>query len=55
MQELDHQTSKSFKGTRDANSGADFDEHTLGRVDVYLEFSGFVDGRVEEGKKTLFR
>jgi hypothetical protein len=53
VQELDHETGEAFESSRNAHSGADFDEDAFGRVDVDLEFAGFVDGRVEESEQTL--
>lgn len=53
MQELHHQTSKTFKGTRNSNRWADLDENALGGMDVDLKSSRFVDGGIEEGEKTL--
>jgi hypothetical protein len=54
MKELDHETSKSFEGTRNSDSWADFDEDSFGGVDVDLKFSGFVDRGIEESKETLW-
>lgn len=53
VQELHHQTGEALKGTRNAHRRAHLDEHALGRVDVNLQFAGFVDGRVEEGEQAL--
>lgn len=53
VQELDHQTGESLEGTGNAHGGANFDENAFGRVDVYLELSGFIDGRIEEGEEAL--
>ena len=47
MEELDHQTSESLERTRYADRRADFDQNTLGSVNVYLQLSGLVDGGVE--------
>jgi hypothetical protein len=46
MEKLDHETSKSLEGTWDADSWADFDENSLGSMDVDLELPGLVDRRV---------
>jgi hypothetical protein len=54
MKELDHQAGESLKCPGNADCRADFDEDTLGSVDVYLEFPSLVDGRVEQGEKTLY-
>jgi hypothetical protein len=53
MEELDHQPGESLKGTGNANAGVDLDEDALGGMDVDLEFTGLVDGGVEEGEETL--
>jgi hypothetical protein len=47
VQELDHESSESLEGTRNAHCRADPDEHILGGVDVDLELSRLVDWRVE--------
>ena len=47
---MNHETGESLEGTRDADRRTDFDEDALGGVDVDLEFTGLVDGRVEESK-----
>lgn len=53
MEELNHQTSETLKGTGNADGGADFDQDTLGCVNVDLEFAGLVERRVEKSKETL--
>lgn len=53
MKKLNHETSESLECTRDADRWVDFDEDAPGGVDIDLKFAGLVDGRVEEGKKTL--
>lgn len=53
VQQLHHQTGETLEGTRDAHARADFDEDTLGCVDVDLEPSSLVDRRVEKGKQAL--
>jgi hypothetical protein len=50
---LDHETSESLECAWDADGWADFNENTLGRVDVDLKLAGLIDRRVEEGKQTL--
>ena len=47
MKELHHETGKSLEGSRDADGGRDLDQHAFGGVDVDLELSSLVDGRVE--------
>ena len=54
MKQLDHETRETLKGAGDADAGVDLDENAFGCVDVDLEFSGFVDGGVEEGEEALF-
>ena len=49
VEELDHQTRKSFEGTWDTDGWADFDENTLGRVDIDLKLASLVDWGIEEG------
>ena len=49
MKQLDHQACETFERSGDTDCRVDFYEDTLGGLDVDLEFSGFVDGRVEEG------
>lgn len=53
MEELDHEAGETLEGSRNTDGGVDFDEDSLGGLDVDLEFTGLVDGRVEEGEKTL--
>lgn len=53
MEELDHQTSETLEGTGNANGGADFDQDTLGCVNVDLELAGLVERRVKKSEKTL--
>lgn len=53
VEELDHQTSETLEGTGNADGGADFDQDTLGRVNVDLEFAGLVERRVEQSEETL--
>jgi hypothetical protein len=48
VEELNHKTCKSLEGTWYSDGWADFNEDALGRVDIYLEFSGFVDWGVEK-------
>lgn len=53
MEELNHQASKSLKGTWDSDGWADLDQDAFGRVDVDLKLAGLVDRRVEKGKEAL--
>jgi hypothetical protein len=53
VEKLDHQTCEALESTRDSHSRADFDEDVLSRLDVDLEFAGFIDRGVKEGEKTL--
>jgi hypothetical protein len=54
MEELDHETGKPLECTRNANRWVDFNENAFGGVNVNLEFAGLVNGRIEEGKQTLW-
>lgn len=53
VQQLDHQTSKAFESSRNANRGRHLNQDTFGGVDVNLKFASLVDRRVEQGEKTL--
>ncbi len=53
VQELDHQSGESFEGTWYADRWADFDKDALGRVDVNLQPSSFVDRGVEQCEEAL--
>ena len=53
MEQLHHQPSKTFEGSRDSNGGADFDEDAFGGMYEYLKLTSFVDGGVEEGEEAL--
>jgi hypothetical protein len=53
MQELDHQAGEALERARDADGRADFDQYTLGGVDVDLQFARFVDGRIQKREKAL--
>lgn len=53
VQQLDHETSKTFECSRDADGGAHADEDVLGCLDVYLELASLVDGRVEQSEQAL--
>lgn len=50
---MDHETSETLECSRNADSWVDFNEDSFGCVDVDLELTSLVDGRVEEGEKTL--
>ena len=50
---MDHETCESLECTRNSDSGADFNEDSLGGVDVDLKFSGLVDRRIQESKEAL--
>ena len=53
MKKLDHETSESLEGTRNANRRANFDENSFGSMNVDLKLSCLVDRRVKESKETL--
>ena len=55
VQKLDHKAGETLKGTWNADSWADFDEHALGGRDVYLEEASLVDRRIEESEQTLLK
>jgi len=48
MEELDHETSESLKGTRNSDSWADLDEDTFRCVDINLQFACLIDRRIKE-------
>jgi hypothetical protein len=48
VEELDHETSESLKGTWNADGRINFDEDTFSGMDVDLQLAGLVDWRVEE-------
>jgi hypothetical protein len=47
MKKLDHETSEALEGTRNADLRINFDEYTLGCVDIDLKLSRLVDRRIE--------
>jgi hypothetical protein len=53
VQQLNHQSSKSFECAWDADCRTDFDENTFGRMNIDLQSSSFVDGRIEKSEKAL--
>lgn len=53
MKELNHQAGESLECTWYADRRADFDQNALGGMDVDLQLSGLVDGRVEQSEQTL--
>lgn len=53
VKELDHKTGESLERTWNSDSWADLDKNTFSRVNVNLEFSSFIDWRIEEGQETL--
>jgi len=48
VKKLHHETGESLEGSRYADGGRDFNEHAFSGMDVDLELSGLVDGRVEQ-------
>lgn len=50
VQQLNHETGKPLKGSRNAHRRADLDQDVLLRVDINLQFAGLVDRRVKEGE-----
>lgn len=53
MKELDHETGEALEGTGDTDRRRDLDQDSLGGLDVNLQPSGLVDGRVEKREETL--
>ena len=53
MQQLDHETSKTFKGARNAHGRADLNKHSFGGVDVNLKLSSLIDRGVQKSKEAL--
>ncbi len=53
MEKLNHEPGKTFESARYTDSRADFNEDSTSGMNVYLQLSGFVDGRIEKRKKTL--
>ena len=47
MKELNHQSGETFEGSRNSDSGADFNQNAFGSVDKDLKSSGLVDWGVE--------
>ena len=53
VQQLHHEAGEAFESAWDAHRGRDLDEYAFGGGNEDLELAGFVEGRVEEGKKAL--
>ena len=53
VQQLHHQTSEALEGTRNADGGVDLDKHAPSGLDVDLQLTRLVDGRIEQGKQAL--
>lgn len=53
MKQLNHQAGEALESSRNSDRRTHFDEDSLRRVDVDLQFAGLVDRRVEEGEKAL--
>jgi hypothetical protein len=53
MEQLNHQTSEALEGTWDSDSWRHLDQHTFGGMDVDLQPSCLIDGRVEEREEAL--
>lgn len=49
VEELNHETGKTFKGSGNTDGWADLNENTLGGRDVDLKETSLVNRRVEEG------
>jgi len=55
VKKLDHETRKSLECTWNTDGGADFDEDSFGGVNIDLQTTSFVDGRVQKCKQALER
>lgn len=53
VEKLDHETSEALEGTGDTDGRRDLDQDTLGGLDVNLQPSGLVDGRIEKREEAL--
>ena len=53
MEKLDHQAREALECTRNPHGRVHFDEDTFSGVDIHLKEPGFVQRRVQQGKKTL--
>jgi hypothetical protein len=53
VQQLDHETSESLKGTWNTDGWADFDQDPSGRMNIDLELASLVDRGVEKRQKAL--
>ena len=53
MEQLNHKTGETLECSRYADRRADFNENTLGCMDVYLQLAGLVDWRIKESEETL--
>jgi hypothetical protein len=51
---LHHEAGEAFECTGYANGRIYLDENAFSGVDIDLKFAGLIDGRVEEGEKTLY-
>jgi len=53
VKQLHHKTGEALEGSRYSDGGRDLDQHPLGGVDINLQPSSLVDGRVEQSKQAL--
>ena len=53
VKQLDHKTCESLEGSWDTNGWTNFDEDAICGMDVDLQFTGLVNGRVEESEEAL--
>lgn len=53
MEKLDHETSEALEGAGYTDRRRDLDQNPLGGLDVNLQPSSLVDGRVEKREEAL--
>lgn len=53
MEKLDHETSKALESAGYTDSRRDLDQDPFGGLDIDLQPSGLVDGRVEKREEAL--
>lgn len=53
VQQLHHETGKALEGSGNTDGGRNLDQNSLGCVNVDLQLTSLVDGRVEQRKQAL--
>jgi len=53
VKELNHQTGEPLESSGNTDGGVHFNQNPFGGVNVNLQSSGLVDGRVKEGQEAL--